>query len=412
MERLQSLIVQNAIDEGDVNAVMDFYKRNSEADNLVLWTGLPILHHATIVGKSNIVKALVESMPALQVQQKDVYLGTALSYAAWSGNTELAKYLVNKDSTLLSMKDLSQEIPVVAACRAGQKEVTNFLYSETSFEILSCENGKQGSQLLSRCFSSQRFDIMLDVLHRGGQSLIDENWKDLLDGFVRTPTAFSSGRGLTFWQRWIYECLKVHISSDFADVTINQKGKKFEEMPLSGRLWRLASFLLPFLGIKRIHALKWSHGFARASLRLIFQRLTKLHLRKLDTIALLKAITRAIENGIYDFLVEMVETNADLLLTPMLLTPIPAADDETTHGNFRCENFLMNAIAFRQEKIACFLIGLPLGKLFINLRDPQKNTILHTAGELASDSQLSRISGAALQMQREIQWWKVHNENQ
>ncbi|GLT26498.1 hypothetical protein SLA2020_015600 [Shorea laevis] len=391
MERPQSLIVQNAIDKGNANAVMDFFKRNPEAEILGLWTLYPTLHYATIVGKSNIVKALLESTPAAL---KDAWNETALKYASLYGNIEIAKHLLSKDSTLLSMEDDNQEIPVVTACGQGHKEVTNFLYSETTFEILLRENGKQGSQLLRRCFSSQRFDIMFDVL-RHSPSLIDENWKGLLDGFARTPTAFNSGSGLTFWQRWIYECLKVHIPSDFAIVTINQKGKKFEEIPLPGRLWRLASFLLPFLGIKQKHALKLSYGFARASLCLICQQLTKLHWRKFeDTIALRKALTSAIENGIYDFLIEIVKTNADLLLAPV-------PNDETT-----TDNFLMDAIAFRQEKIARFLVGLPLAMAFINKRDSKKNNILHMAGKLASDSQLSRISGAALQMQREIQWFK------
>ncbi|GKU91058.1 hypothetical protein SLEP1_g4982 [Rubroshorea leprosula] len=359
IERPQSLILQNAIDEGDVNTVMDFFRGNRRAENLVLWIGHPTLHYATIVGKSNIVKALLESTPAVQ---KDIWGNTALVYAALYGSTEIAKYLVSKDSTLLSMEDNLQQIPVATACRRGHKEVTNFLYSETPFKILLCENGKQGSQLLTWCFSSQRFDIMFDVLYRH-QNLIDEQWKDLLNGFTRTPTAFSGGSGLTFWQRWIYECLKVHISSDVAVVTIDQKEKKIEEIPLPGRLWRLASFILPFLGIKQIHALKLSHGFAGASLRLICEHLTKLHLSKFeDTIALRKALTRAIENDIYDFFTKVVETNANSLLAPL------PAKDETTNSQY--------------------------------------TTILHVAGKLASNSQLSRISGAALQMQREIQWFK------
>ncbi|GLT26491.1 hypothetical protein SLA2020_015530 [Shorea laevis] len=362
MERPHSLIVQNAIGKGDVNAVMNFLRINPGAETFSFWTGGNCLHYAAIVGKSNIVKALLESTPAVE---KDPWDDTALALATRYGNTEIAKYLVSKDSSLLSMVNGQKDIPVVTACVLGHKEVTDFLYSETPFEMLLSENGKQGSKLLDSCFTSKRFDIMLDVLHRG-QSLIDENWKDLLNGFARTPTAFSSGSGLTFWQRWIYEC----------------------------RLWRLASFLLPFLGIKQIHALKLSHGFAGASLCLICQHLTKLQLRTWEDLTVLrKALTSAIENGIYDFLIEMVKTNADLLHMPL-------PDDETISTNL-----LMDAIEFRQEKIARFLFGLPLGNVFINLYSG-KNNILHMAGKLASDSQLSHISGAALQMQREIQWFK------
>ncbi|GKV49649.1 hypothetical protein SLEP1_g56388 [Rubroshorea leprosula] len=393
MERPQSLIARNAIHKGDVNAVMDFLRGNPGAEKFSFWTGDTCLHHAARVGKSNIVKALLESTPAVE---KDPWDNTALALATMYGNTEIAKYLVSKDSTLLSIEDVDQAIPVVTACRQGHKEMTNFLYSETPFEILLSENGKQGSELLRWCLTSKRFDIMLDVLHRG-QSLIDKNWKDLSNRFARTPTAFSNGNGLTFWQRWIYECLKVHIPSDFTVVIINKKGQQFEEMSLPGRLWRLASFLLPFLGIKQIHALKLSYGLACASLCLICQHLTKLQLRTWEDLTVLrKALTSAIENGNYEFLIEMVKTNADLLHTSL-------PNDETIS-----RNFLMDAIEFRQEKIARFLIGLPLANVFINLPDNSgKNNILHIAGKLASDSQLSHISGAALQMQTEIQWFKA-----
>ncbi|GKV12746.1 hypothetical protein SLEP1_g23860 [Rubroshorea leprosula] len=393
MERAQSLVMQNVIDEGDdVGAVMDIFKRNPGAENLGFWTGYPILHYATIVGKLNIVKALFERTPAVQ---KDPWGRTALTTAAKVGNIEIAKYLVSKDSSLLSVVDEYQDIPVVTACSQGHKDVTNFLYSETPFEILLRENGKLGSKLLLCCSRSERFDIMFDVLHHG-QSLIDENWTDLLDGFARTPTAFSSGSGLPFWQRWIYKCLKVHIPSNFAVVTINQKGKKFEEIPLPGQLWRLASFLLPFLGIKKMHDLKLSHGFTRESLRLICQHLTKLNLTKLeDQTALRKALRSAIENGIDEFLSQMVKTNPDLLLAPV------PAQDETASANF-----LMDAIAFRQEKIARFIIGFPVGKVLVNLEDSHGNNLLHIAGQLASNAQLSHISGGALRMQREIQWFR------
>ncbi|GKV25910.1 hypothetical protein SLEP1_g35286 [Rubroshorea leprosula] len=392
MERPQSLIVQNAINKGDVNAVMEFFNRNPGAEKLVLWMGYPTLHYATIVGKSNIVRALLERTPAVQ---RDPWNNTALRYAARYGNSEIAEYMVSKDSTLLSMEDEDQGIPVVTACKAGHKEVTDFLYCETSFKLSLSENGKQGFNLLLMCFASKRFDIMFDVLHHH-QSLINEYWKDLLDGFARSPAAFSSGSGLTFWQRWIYECLKVHTPSNFFVVTIDREEKRFAEIRLPGRLWRLASILLPFLGIKQTHALMLSHGFARASLHLICQHLTKLHFTKLEKlIAPRKTLTRAIENGIIDFLSEIVETNADLLTTP-----IPAADDTIS------KNILMDAIAFRQEKIARFMIGFPLGKLLINVLDRQDNNVLHIAGKLASHSQLSCISGAALQLQREIKWFK------
>lgn len=41
--------------------------------------------------------------------------------------------------------------------------------------------------------------------------------------------------------------------------------------------------------------------------------------------------------------------------------------------------------------------------------DNFSNNILRLAGNLAPKDQLNRVSGAALQMQRELQWFKVTN---
>lgn len=44
---------------------------------------------------------------------------------------------------------------------------------------------------------------------------------------------------------------------------------------------------------------------------------------------------------------------------------------------------------------------------FSDLTDRDGNNLLHAAGKLAPSHKLNQISGAALQMQREIQWFKV-----
>jgi hypothetical protein len=72
----------------------------------------------------------------------------------------------------------------------------------------------------------------------------------------------------------------------------------------------------------------------------------------------------------------------------------------------------MSSIANRQEKVVSLFYGLEATRSgFVSLIDSSGNTMLHLAAKLSPPSQLSRISGAALQMQRELQWYKVSFPN-
>lgn len=69
------------------------------------------------------------------------------------------------------------------------------------------------------------------------------------------------------------------------------------------------------------------------------------------------------------------------------------------------------AIAERNEMIVSLIcdIGDEVGYKIdlVSTTDDHKNTILHYAAKLAPSAQLNLISGVALQMQREVQWFKA-----
>jgi len=71
-------------------------------------------------------------------------------------------------------------------------------------------------------------------------------------------------------------------------------------------------------------------------------------------------------------------------------------------------NLFMSSIANRQEKVFSLFYGLEAGRaVFVSVLDSSRNTMLHLAAKLSPPSQLARISGAALQLQGELQWYKV-----
>ena len=65
------------------------------------------------------------------------------------------------------------------------------------------------------------------------------------------------------------------------------------------------------------------------------------------------------------------------------------------------------AIKYRQEKVFSLLCKMPIVCKFLILAlDESQNTTSHLAARFASPQQAS-ISGAAFQMQKELQWFKV-----
>ncbi|KAJ7972048.1 Ankyrin repeat family protein [Quillaja saponaria] len=100
------------------------------------------------------------------------------------------------------------------------------------------------------------------------------------------------------------------------------------------------------------------------------------------------AIFRAAERGISEFIIEILKENPDLVWCDM----------------FR--GFLFSAIRFRQAKIFSLIYGLGLNDEAKRSADANCNNMLHIAGMLAPFTQLNHAAGAALQMQRELQWYK------
>lgn len=70
------------------------------------------------------------------------------------------------------------------------------------------------------------------------------------------------------------------------------------------------------------------------------------------------------------------------------------------------------AVINRRETIFNLLYGLDEhAHLVTQNMDSHNNNILHLAGKLAPPHRLNLVSGAALQMQRELQWYKVTNHD-
>ncbi|KAG7995169.1 hypothetical protein I3843_01G094900 [Carya illinoinensis] len=103
-----------------------------------------------------------------------------------------------------------------------------------------------------------------------------------------------------------------------------------------------------------------------------------------------QAIFRSIKEGAFEFVHDVVKANPDLLWS--------------FDSNSR--NIFSYAVLCRQAKIFSLIYGLDVKSNMVYERDNSGNNILHMAGMAPVSIMLNRIPGAALQMQRELQWFK------
>lgn len=148
------------------------------------------------------------------------------------------------------------------------------------------------------------------------------------------------------------------------------------------------NFVLFVTGIRR----KVDNHHAVKILDCLCEKIKDLDNSQLGRASAYEAMLEATKHGIVEFIEKM---KVDC---PRLLLSI----DSDSRGIFSY------AILHRRVKIFNFIYGLeePRGHI-TSLKDKFNNNLLHLAGMPAPPSELVRRSGAALQMQRELQWFQV-----
>ncbi|GAV76508.1 Ank_2 domain-containing protein/DUF4219 domain-containing protein, partial [Cephalotus follicularis] len=149
---------------------------------------------------------------------------------------------------------------------------------------------------------------------------------------------------------------------------------------------------LRMFGFKKIYDMKLMHTYALEVVRCMSKEISALDSNKLLYGVVLYPFFEAAKRGIVEFIVEMIKAKPDFMTVYFM--------------NGR--SVILSAVENRQEKIFSLLYGFNERKLRVVFGlDDFRNNLLHLAGLLAPSSQLDHISGAALQMQRELQWYKV-----
>ena len=105
-----------------------------------------------------------------------------------------------------------------------------------------------------------------------------------------------------------------------------------------------------------------------------------------------EAILRAVKEGTFEFVFDIVKADPQLIW----------CHDETSSSIFSV------AVQYRRAKIFNLIYGLDMKNSLASGRDSYNgNNLVHMAGMFVDSTLHGNIPGAALLMQRELQWFKV-----
>ncbi|TXG65803.1 hypothetical protein EZV62_007078 [Acer yangbiense] len=355
--------------------------------------------------KSETVKLLKEFLSkvpedsAATLGKENVNGMTALDIAASAGNTDAVKVFVEKYEGLDLLAALHH------AAFWARKETVRYLLPMTDLT----EEPDSGASLLKKLIESNLHGIALGVLKHYPELALDHegnnSWNDIVKMLSEKYLAYKSGRRLRFWERLIYHYIPLKDDQDHAawptrvskDEDLEMQNPESSTNCSKESTWSL--FLIFFLlidnlasknavpSIKRIHDDKLMHTQTLEIVRLMISNVNWTY--KEASERLKKPVLTAARLGIHEFVDEVLKAYPNSVLF---------YDEEG------CNIFLL-AVSYRKEKVFR-LIHDQLASIRDHnnyVKEKEGQNILHLAGEFVPSS---HVPGAALQMQREMQWFE------
>nr|XP_043613767.1 uncharacterized protein LOC122585708 [Erigeron canadensis] len=317
------------------------------------------LHYAAKVGNITAAKLLVKHNPDM-TRVANPYGNTPLKLAAWHGNKETLEYLLT----------VTPDLPPPGQEAAGSSPYT----------------GVAGGDLITLTIMAEFYDVALKIIDSHPNVVLenDRNKQTALQVLAMKPEIFPSGSRLGFWGRFLYSLIPVEQSQGATKVNIFLRiFNKF-----AAGFWSALKYLAP--AIKNIHDMKVNHRLSS----LLVKRICKVVIENgnHDTAwrILGSAITTAVTYGTHELIEECILTYPGIIW-------------------YDVDGFylFLAAIKERQERVYNLVHQMSRHSVFAATQvDNEDNNALHIAATLAPSHRLNVVTGAALQMQRELQWFK------
>ncbi|KAL0007984.1 hypothetical protein SO802_009486 [Lithocarpus litseifolius] len=396
----QHVSLEKHIREGEWDAANQLISSSPDAMTAQISIfGSTALHIAIFEGHMNIVEELVKIMSEENLKIKDTDNFTVLGYCATVGNIQMAKCIIGKSRTLLSIGNgIFDLIPVVLALtyNPNRTEMARYLYSETPLEDLMPRNGINGAMFITRAIYSKALDMALDLLESYPELAIalDCNGRSPVEVLAGMSFAHRSGNRLVYWKQWIYNSICIPSAHDTNQIPISVQKSEMEKCSQArnigsarGSVWNL----LKFLEIDQIYELKLLHHQSKKLLLRMCQVLQGLKSQQLEKGKVIEAMIKAVKEGRVEFVTEILKACPDL-----------AWCAEISSGR----DLFKFAVLHRQDDVFRLLCRSPAKNPKFAMSDGDRNTILHIAAMFEPSARRNTVPGAAFLMQREVQWYK------
>ncbi|XP_050261947.1 ankyrin repeat-containing protein At5g02620-like isoform X4 [Quercus robur] len=312
------------------------------------------LHIAAAAKRTAFVKELVERMNDVDLALKNKDGNTAICFAAASGIVEIAMIMVEKNKNLPMIQGNKGMRPIYMAALFGHRNMVSYLYPVTNFGSLARE---EQISLFLGTISADLYDLALKILEED-RSLAyaqDTNGETALHVLARKPSTIANKSDLGIWKRTINSCFEWIYHKDLMQTLAHQLVEKLWEHVLQLQDWEISKLI-------------------KTPSKLLFD---------------------AAELGNVEFLIILIRAYPDLIWKV----------DQNNRSLFH------TAVLYRQEAIFNLIYEVGAIKDLIaaykDKNNNDNNNILHLAGNLAPLSRRQIVSGAALQMQRELLWFQA-----
>ncbi|XP_068339654.1 ankyrin repeat-containing protein ITN1-like isoform X1 [Pyrus communis] len=314
-----------------------------------------VLHVAAGVKNNiNFVEELVKMMDEEDLALQDIKGNTALSFAATTGTVEIAEILIRKNRSLPTIPGGQGMTPLYVAALFGQSKMAWHLYHKT-YETLDEQSRRF---LFFCCIDHDLYDLALRLLQ-------DD----------RTLATARKGNRET----------ALHV--------LARKSLEFGDQSTPGMCSRLMNTLKVLLGMKVSSKRNLKQAEALKLVEYLWKEMLK---HDDDKVMRLirepsKLVFDAVKLGNYEFLSVLIDSYPELL------------------WEYDDNNRTIFHIAVLHRHASIFNLVHETGSIkdiIATYIDNENNNILHQAAKLAPQDQLNLVSGAALQMQRELVWFE------
>ncbi|PWA60309.1 ankyrin repeat-containing domain, PGG domain protein [Artemisia annua] len=394
-----------------LKANKDLVKRAISSD------GSMVLHIAVGIGHNDIVKNLFAYMSNEDILRTRISDGsTALHIAAIVGNKNAADLLVKKNKSLLRIKDQNGKDPLHKAYENMHLDTIEYLLKadDENEETVMQLDDEIGVDLLVNAISAKEYKLALALIGRfpelasKSDSVLMAIAKTFPHGDYQQTYIYLSWKEI-----WILVC---DIFKSAREFLIDSWGKpqSIADLILSATSLVLSIVIVMLVYLITVACLPifvlyilWGKG------TLLVEPITHMQKRKTEMDEAEKVLEMVCDE--IDKL-EFKGTHHPYYTRPILEAACQNAHKVVDEILYRSPEAILSrdqsgydiiqlAVIYRSERIYNLIYDIGERKnLYRTIVDSSKNNILHLAGRLAPSRKLNHTTGAALQLQGELQW--------